>query len=151
MVGVLELLEDDVTCYVAQPNGYGCSIACVAMVVGKTYEEMEAWFVESGMPINGMAKGLHSGVYFEALHRHGFAIQQRYKYDTIAGTSHLAWPPKPFAPLHIAATRVAAGSHAIVLLGDGRVLDPFNRERDSLTHPDYHAVDFVAGIWRVAP
>lgn len=30
--------------YVAQPNGYGCAIACVAMIVDKTYDEMETWF-----------------------------------------------------------------------------------------------------------
>lgn len=54
-------------------------------------------------------------------------------------------------PVHICCARVAAGSHAIVMLDDGAVMDPFKRERASLAHPDYLEISQVIGIWDVRP
>lgn len=135
--------------YVAQPNGYGCAIACVAMIVGKTYEEMEAWLAEQGMTRERMASGLYAHIYLEALDRHGFAYAQRYRCDPFTNRcDRPAWPPAPFAPIHLCCTNVAVGSHAVVMLADGSVLDPWNRERTSLAHPDYLQVTQVTGVWR---
>lgn len=137
------------TAYVAQPNGYGCAIACVAMIVGKTYDEMEAWFAEQGMSRERMERGLYDAIWREALHRHGFADEQRYRCDPFTGhCDRPVWPPASFAPIHICCVRVAAGSHAIVMLADGAVMDPFKRERTSLAHPDYLGISQVIGVWR---
>lgn len=134
--------------YVAQPNGYGCAIACVAMIVGKTYDEMEAWFLEQGLPRERMVQGSHDGIWREAIDRHGFVYVQRYRCDPFLNRCDRPDWPVPFAPVHVCCTRVAAGSHAVVMLGNGSVLDPFKRERTSLTHPDYLEVSQVVGVWR---
>lgn len=136
--------------YVAQPNGYGCAIACVAMIVGKTYDEMEAWFVEQGLNRERMEKGIYDVLYFEALDRHGFSYVNRYVGCPFLNTREPrpGWPPSPFSPIHICCADVAAGSHAVVMLADGSVLDPYKRERTSLVHPDYQKITRVVGIWR---
>lgn len=137
------------TRYIAQPNGYGCAIASLAMVADKTYDEMEAWFVAQGMSRARMQHGLHEGIWLEALGRLGFIYERRYSADSfLNGPRTTPWPPAPFAPIHICAAQVAGGSHAFVMLADGRVLDPYNAERTTITHPDYIQVNQVAGIWR---
>lgn len=134
--------------YVAQPNGYGCAIACVAMIVGKPYDEMETWFLEQGLPRTRMEQGLWEGQYMEALDRLGFVYVRRYRCDAfINGQQRDEWPPKPFAPVHICCADVPAGHHAFVMLADGSVLDPYKRERTSIAHPDYLKVDQVLGVW----
>jgi hypothetical protein len=136
--------------YVAQPNGYGCAIACVAMIVGKTYEAMEAWLLAQGLPRSRMELGIWEGQYMEALDRHDFVYVRRYRCDAfINGQQRDEWPPKPFAPVHICCADVDGGHHAFVMLADGRVLDPARPERTAITHPDYKRVDQVLGVWRM--
>ena len=137
------------TAYVAQPNGYGCAIACVAMIAGRTYDEMETWFVDQGLARERMEKGLLDQIWREALDRLGFVYVQRYRCDPFVNRcDRPAWPPAPFAPIHVCCALVAAGSHAIVLLADGSVLDPYDRSRISLTHPDYLSFSQIVGVWR---
>jgi hypothetical protein len=135
--------------YIAQPNGYGCAIACVAMIVGKPYDELESWLLAQGLPRARMEQGLWEGQWMEALDRHGFVYVRRYRCDAfINGQQRDEWPPRPFAPVHVCTADVAAGHHAFVMLGDGSVLDPFKRERTNISHPDYRQVDSVTGVWR---
>lgn len=138
--------------YVAQPNGYGCAIACVAMIVGKTYDEMEAWFVEQGLARERMERGLTDHIWREALAVLGYSHVQRFECNAFTNRcDRIPWPPEPFAPLHIACIEVATGatgSHAVVMLADGAVLDPAGRHRTSLAHPEYRRVAQVVGVWR---
>jgi hypothetical protein len=134
--------------YVAQPNDYGCAIASVAMVAGESYRAMEAWFIEQGLSVARMQQGLHSGIWMEALARLGFVYEQRYMYDALKNEPRAEWPPRPFAPAHVCVADVAAGSHAFVMLDDGRVFDPFNAERMTLAHPDYLKISQVIGVRR---
>lgn len=135
--------------YVAQPNSYGCAIACVAMIVGKTYDEMESWLLSQGLPRGRMEQGLYDVLYLEALDRHGFVYVNRWRTDPFRNGCERStpWPPTPFAPCHICCADVAAGHHAFVMLDDGAVLDPYQRERTSINHPDYDPIDRVIGIW----
>lgn len=136
--------------YVAQPNGYGCAIACVAMIVDKTYDEMETWLLDHGLARSRMALGVHEAIWTEALARHGFSYVNRWRCDPFHNRcDRPVWPPSPFAPVHIFCADVPAGHHAAVMLGDGAVLDPFKRERTSIAHPDYLKIDQVVGIWRL--
>lgn len=135
--------------YVAQPNVYGCAIACVAMVVGKTYDEMEAWLAEQGLTTARRERGLHDGIWLEALARHGLAYSQRYRCDPMTNAQRKHWPPDPFAPVHIVSARVAAGQHAIVWLASGSVLDPYRRERVTLADSDYLEISQVVGLYLV--
>ncbi len=138
--------------YVAQPNGYGCAIACVAMIVDKTYDEMEAWFVDQGLARSRLERGITDHIWREALAVLGYVHVQRFQCNAFTNRCDRdPWPPEPFAPLHIACVEVATGmtgSHAVVMLGDGSVLDPYDRSRNTLTHPGYRGVAQVVGIWR---
>lgn len=135
--------------YVAQPNSYGCAIACVAMIVGKTYDEMETWMLAQGLPREKMERGAHEGIWMESLARHGFSYVNLWRCDPFHNEcDRPVWPPLPFAPVHICCADVEAGHHAFVMLGDGSVLDPFKRERTTIAHPDYLKVYQVVGVWR---
>lgn len=133
--------------YVAQPNGYGCAIACCAMILGKTYEEMEAWYLARGCTRKRLEQGVWDGMYHQAMYEHGFSYVQLYKCQAISQTHRTPWPMAPFAPVHIVCTDVAAGSHAVVWLADGSVLDPYKRERTTLAHPDYRDVHGISGFY----
>lgn len=129
--------------YVAQEEPQGCAVACLAMILGCTYAEARARIhVDT-------SKGITSTVYDGALVEAGFALARVYRHDPVRGVKREAWPPPPFAPIHIASTETAQGGHAVVMLVDGTVLDPWDRSRTTLRHPDYLAVHCVAGIWRV--
>lgn len=135
--------------YVGQPNGYGCAIACVAMITGLTYDATETWMIAQGLPLARMVQGIHEGIYLEALDRLGFVYVRRYRCDPFHNRcDRPVWPPDPFAPAHMCSADVRAGHHAFVMLGDGSVLDPFKRERTTIAHPDYLRVDQVVGVWR---
>ena len=57
------------------------------------------------------------------------------------------WPPLPFGKLHwCQVTTKSGGAHAVIMLEDGTVLDPWTDTRTSLNHPDYTEVAFVAAI-----
>lgn len=135
--------------YVSQPNGYGCTIACLAMIAGTTYDAMERQVLDWGLPRSRMEQGLWEGQWMEALDRLGFVYARRYRCDAfINGQERAEWPPRPFAPVHLLCADVAAGSHAIVMLADGSVLDPYKRERTTLQHPDYQKFSQICGVWR---
>ena len=131
--------------YVAQPNDYGCAIACCAMVLGKTYEETEAALAARGHK----GGAIYECIWEQFMHEHGFALTRKYYNDSIRGVPRDEWPPKPWAPVHIALLQATAGFHAVVMLADGTVLDPFDRSRTTLHHPDYKKVDFVMGFHRI--
>jgi hypothetical protein len=139
--------------YVAQPNGYGCTVACLSMIVGTTYETMESWLLAQGLPRTRLEQGLWDGQYLEALDRHGFVYIRRYRCDPfINGQQRSEWPPRPFAPVHMLCVDVTAGHHAILMTNDGGILDPFKRERTTLQHPDYREIVVIVGVWpRSAP
>lgn len=134
--------------YVKQPNSYGCMVASVAMVVGRSYEQIErecaaACFRKPECPGIGEIEA------FELLHRYGFAIQRRFRFDPVTQTERPVWPCDPWAPIHIAQVHATQGPHAVVMLQDGKVLDPFDESRKSLRDPLYTHLDWIAGIWRV--
>lgn len=137
------------TRYVAQPNGYGCAIACCAMILGKSYEAMEQWFLDAGCSRKRLEQGVWDGMYHSAMAQHGFSYVQHYHCEAISQVKRSGWPLAPFAPVHIVTTHVAAGYHAIVMLADGSVLDPFKRERTTLAHPDYREVSSVTGFYPI--
>lgn len=130
---------------VQQPNDYGCMIACCAMVVGKTYEQVEA-----ELHARGDRRGAINEIICEQyIGEHGFAGFKKYKHDTVANKTRDEWPPRPFAPIHVCLVDVTAGPHGVVMLADGTVLDPWSEARTTLAHPDYKAVHNVVGYWGI--
>ncbi len=139
----------DVT-YIAQPNQHGCAIACLAMVLGYTYDEMEAWLDEAGWTEDKRITGTSDTVYHEVLHRHGLGTIQLFKHDPLAGESRTLWPPMPFAPIHICCIELTNGyHHAVVLLENGRVLDPAKEACVAIEDPDFRQVVHITGIFSV--
>lgn len=136
--------------YVAQPNNYGCAIACLAMVLGYSYKEMEAWLEKEGLTAERRAQGISDFVYRDVIYRHGLGTVHFYRYDLLLQKDREPWPPIPFAPVHICCVEVEGGfHHAVVMLQDGTILDPYKMQRRTLTHPDYKGVAHVTGIYSI--
>jgi hypothetical protein len=118
--------------WVQQEDPYGCGIACIAMITGRSYAEAKAslphpeHLVRTGMP-------------FKYLSDIGYVVDSpTYEAKT--------WPPEPFAGMHLCEVHVgdAPHGHMVVMLADGAVLDPLTTEPRTLR--DYEAVYIVAAI-----
>lgn len=107
--------------WVGQEDGNGCGIACLAMLSGHTYQEVRADFDVTLM---------RSHVdYDQWLTEQGYALARRYRWWK--GAERAAWPPAPWADVHLCEVLVpgfVGGSHMVVMLADGTVLDPLSRE-----------------------
>jgi hypothetical protein len=140
--------------HVRQAHSYGCVIASLAMVSGLTYDEVAAqypWFDdERGVCLDTVG--------FDFLWRHGFALQLVYPFrpgPPIRGDGEEArrvrardpWPPLPWAQAHLCQVEMPGGSHCVVMLADGSVLDPLTDERKRLA--DYSRVNNVRGLFDV--
>lgn len=132
--------------YVKQKEPDGCMVACVAMVTGKSYEEIR----EMCSPAyNG---GINEIIADSILQDFGFATIRKYKHIPRIKQDREGWPIiAPFAPTHICLVNATQGAHAVVMDQNGEILDPFKPERHSLLHPDYSQVHWVAGYFQVHP
>jgi hypothetical protein len=110
--------------FVFQPEKSGCGVAALAMVSGKTYLEARQYFsLERDFTETGM--GLHE--LDEALFVNGFAIQRFSKHEyRLGGSERAKWPMAPVSNMAICQVKNLRDSawHFVVLLRDGRVLDP---------------------------
>lgn len=127
---------------VRQEDFCGCVIACMAMVLGRSYESIKG---EVGDPGNGFAYV----TWKEYLGRHGYAVQMFFRYDPLTRSERVGWPLKPWTDVHFCAVDggYGAGSHLVVLLRDGRVLDPMSDEPRMLS--DYSGISYMAGLYKV--
>jgi hypothetical protein len=138
--------------WVRQEDEMGCWVAAMAMVTGKTYNEVKA---ETG---DTWSSGGHSWKTDQYLAQHGFAVARYFDSDQfhqLPPSEHGTrfnhkwpdWPMKPFAPLHVCSVQTSRAAHSVVLLSDGTVLDP------AIPHPrrlsDYQRVIEIVGVWRV--
>ena len=138
---------------VRQEHDWGCGVAALAMVTGQTYDEVWSWMlgnwvhaVFAGEPAADWLE--HHGVTQYALDwylgQHGFVWRRVYR-AWVSG----AWPPEPFAPVHVAQVVQPSGNaHFVVLTADGRVLDPMSDAPRSLS--DWEQVNHVLGVWSLA-
>ena len=133
---------------VNQEHAGGCGIAVLAMLTGKTYQQVASDFaqpLEDGQVLNLN----HASPIIRDMDRYlaerGYAVCRLYLRDLFQ--SRLPWPPKPFADVHLCFVKVSQGSrriHAVVMLGDGTVLDPAYPEHYRLI--DYYQVYHVAAV-----
>lgn len=130
--------------WIQQQDSRGCVIAALAMITGKTYEEVRddiTVFIGSGLTS------------FEAdqyLVEHGFAVARKYKHILYNKSDREIWPPEPWMDMHLCFVwpqKTGRGCHAVVMLKDGTVLDPDTSETKRLN--DYYKVDNVTGVVKV--
>jgi hypothetical protein len=131
------------TRWVEQGHRNGCTAAAVAMVLGKTYDEVQrcCWqdFSQTGVCLED---------WFDYLFQEGFVWHRMYRCVQLIGLNHPrdVWPPAPFAPIHLCSVVAPKGAHAVVMLANGDVLDPAAPGIFKLT--DYMNVSAVYGLWR---
>ena len=131
---------------VRQKEANGCIVAALAMLTGKSYDEVRADHIFSGLAEE--AKGCSFREVEEYLFRHGLAWQEVYRCGPPGNTMKSVWPPEPWADAHICEVQTGQ-AHAVVLLRDGTVLDPLHDEPKRLT--DYAQVYSVRAVYSVAP
>jgi hypothetical protein len=144
---------------VEQIDDRGCAIACMAMVLGKTYPEIIAGWKEptGGDPDLGrkLKSETGSGLYYGDVvvnFAEVYGVPTLVKRLYFNGTKQEPWPPQPFAPVHLCAVRVGrelkdSRSHFIVMDNAGVLFDPifganmpWHRYLDSIP-------ECVIGVW----
>ena len=135
--------------HVRQEEPFGCAVAALAMVTGKSYAEVRAAFV--GHDFSTSTSDIHtSGISHNSvdayLSSQGYAVRRECRYDQVLNRPREVWPVEPFTDVHICEVVTSAG-HSVVMLRDGTVLDPNRAEPRSLG--DYAAVIYIAGVYKV--
>lgn len=127
--------------WVRQKEPNGCVAATLAMILGVTYSDAR-----------NMLGGPHeNGCYSteratKILWEHGWATCRLTTYRSNRQRRDLG-RVKPFALVHLVSVVVEPTSptyHSVVMLRDGRVLDPLERATRRLS--DYHAVTGITGL-----
>lgn len=122
---------------IAQRHKDGCGRAVLAMLTGQTYEQ-----VDQVIPARDGKRDL------ELWQQERFLMERGWFQRVVLRREEApdrVWPPKPFAPLHMAmvAGRTNVG-HSVVMLRDGTVLDPNHEGGWRLT--DWPTVYVVVGL-----
>jgi hypothetical protein len=128
--------------WVGQEDSNGCSLACLAMILGKSYQEIKADFLYFEN------KGVSFFSYDHYLAENGFAVARKYRHYQIRREEREIWPVEPFADVHICTVRIDPDfHHTVILLKDGLVLDPLTQEKRTLA--DYSEIDNIAGVYKI--
>lgn len=133
--------------FVWQPEKSGCGVAALAMVARKSYQEAKQYFT---MERDFTETGMYEIELKEALFALGFAVQDFTKCEARLGYApRKEWPMKPVSNLAICEVRNLrdALQHYVVLLRDGRVLDPACGVIQGLHR--YPRVDSIIACYRV--
>ncbi len=139
-------MKDATVHWVGQEDASGCVAACIAMVCGKSYAEVKAELGSRNLHNDGLPYTLCDLLLAYA----GFSVQRIY------GREGSAWPPQPWAPIHLLAARGGV-EHLVVMLADGTILDPADPAPRSVDDylsggkDGYFGVSWVAGIFPCAP
>ena len=125
---------------IQQKDGYGCGIACLAMIAGKTYDEVAVDFPRINETF-GMT--FHDADAW--LVDHGFALTRKWMFKR-GNVKVTPWPPHPWAKTHLVTVVRDAASHFVVLLEDGTVLDPVSGETTTLKNIVYTEISLICGV-----
>jgi len=132
--------------WVRQEDALGCLVACIAMIAGVSYAE-----ARSTLPGFSADKCADEYYAVQWLKGRGFDLIRTWEYFKPYGSKKPPsepWPPLPFAELHLCSV-MAGGrlAHAVIMLGDGTVIDPATPEPRKLS--DYSDVYQVSAIVRI--
>lgn len=132
--------------WVGQKHANGCLPACVAMVLGEAYDTICAAL--SAVPQSGHdgdwdAHGLDYMPADRLLGERGYFLRR-----VFVAWNLEPWPPRPFAPVHIAqVVQPSNNQHFVVMDELGRVFDPLHEGVFQLS--DWTKVNNVVGLVRV--
>lgn len=130
--------------YIQQPEPYGCGIAVIAMIMGKTYWEVKEYFEDKTI---GPRTGVTFDTFKEILFQNGYLTFHIFKTIVHLQKPREIWPPLPFAPYHwVTVLNPNRSSHAILWMADGTVYDPFISGKRSLSQ--YSEITMVMGVWK---
>lgn len=131
--------------WVRQEDSHGCGVACLAMLTAKTYAEVRAWFKRPDFSREGMT--FHEVDHY--LTEHGYAVARKWQFtqNEEKNKRREVWPVEPFAEVHICSVRNEHANHFVVLLADGKVLDPLFAAPRTIS--DYVEVSNVTAVHRV--
>lgn len=126
---------------VRQRQSHDCGIACLAMLLGVTLEEAGAAYDRVYPGARSRGRGVTEGLaYVEldvVLAEEGLATARLWQGPR--DNRRVPWPPAPWADLHL----VQAGTHFVVLLRDGTVLDPARGEASLTAYDDVQSIAAV--------
>ena len=128
---------------VKQQHAMGCGVACVAMILGETYEDACRHFPGVDFETRGI-------VYLQVdslLMDRGYAVRRMYR-QTHQYIDRPLWPPTPFAAQHVCQVVIGQNCHFVVMDSGGIVLDPLKDLVGSLF--DYEKVNQVMGLYLIS-
>jgi hypothetical protein len=146
--------------HVSQEDPCGCVVAALAMVTGRSYEEVKAYFIGCDFQTEGIS---HDDA-MTYLGDTGYATQRRYwplpywvpdaktfewemqREGGLVQARRKPWPCAPWAPAHLMG--INGGRHCVVLLRDGTVLDP-NQDAPRRIEDVGH-VSYILGVFQVS-
>lgn len=130
--------------WVAQEDSRGCTLAALAMVMGRTYADVKAEILAEHPERDFSERGINYMDGDQLLAHWGYATARLFRY--YVSHHREVWPPAPFAEVHMCEVECSPTSagHSVVMLADGTVLDPLTPETRRLT--DYHKVNSVAAV-----
>ena len=106
---------------VRQEHPSGCGIAVLAMLTGQTYAKTLKDYQAHFGQYDPVTEGIRVTNVPAFLWRHGLFTR------TVASPDKDGeWPPRPFAPMHACEVNNPGGGHYVVMLDDGRILDPLD-------------------------
>lgn len=129
---------------VEQKEPYGCTVACLAMVLGATYEDVQSQF------INDFTKrAISFKQVLDYLGENGFSVL--HKEAKCYNDRHLFRDElfRPFAPVHIVHVRPRAdmkSSHVVVMDQKGKIFCPGGHTEDEIRNA-YEVTDTV-GLYK---
>ncbi len=109
--------------HVVQQERMGCGVACVAMLSGKTYQQVRALFDPDHPKRDFVNSGLNDLVMPQLLRAAGLAGVITYPYNPLTGERRTEWPLLPAGDA-IFCVQSDQGAHYVVRDKFGVVYDP---------------------------
>jgi len=125
--------------YVKQQHRFGCGPACLAMITGLPYEQVVS-------ELGGDFTENHGMTFHDAdswLVEKGYATSRLWKFRR-GNIPRDPWPPIPWADVSLFSSALPGGSHFLILLRNGDVIDP-NRDDNPRKIEEYD-VQNIAGV-----
>lgn len=128
--------------YTAQRENMDCGVACLAMITGKTYDEVKA---ELKLDISD---GISEYVLDNYLADNGYAVARIHPFNAYQEKVRDKWPIEPFADMHLCIVETGVGPHYVLMLTSWDVvLDP--AIEGVVNIDEYEEILSIAGIAKV--